>query len=126
MNVIVIETEIRHKVYSYHHLPVLKGIFQIKVLNLLILPAGKGNLRQTGHGDGAGGETLYIVQIDEIGTVGAQKVSEGVQLATQIIQTADALQNLSAVQMKEQRPVYHLAVFQLPELDPRRCRFRPA
>ena len=47
-----------------------------------------------------------------------QKASVGNQLFCQLIQTADTFQYFPAGQVDEQRPVDHLAVFQLCRLDP--------
>ena len=110
---------------SYHHPPVPKGVVQICVLDLIILSPWEWDLCQAGHGDRPGGDVPDIFQIHQIRTVGPQEALVRLQLSAQVIQTADALQHFAGGQVKKQRPVDDLAVFQLLEPNPGDAAFTP-
>lgn len=58
-----------------------------------------------------------MIEIDQIGTMHPQKAVVRLQLSAQLVQTSGAFQNGSVRQMKKDRSMDHLAVFQLPQLD---------
>lgn len=110
---------------SYHHPPVPEGVFQICVLDLIILPPWERDLCQTGHGDRPGGDIPDIFQIDQIRAVRPQEAPVWLQLGVQIVQTSDALQHLAGGQVEKQRPVDDFAVFQLLQPDSGNTGFAP-